>query len=198
MKNAMNSDKISDGKSDKKEGRDGARASSGKSRDDCNSEIQQFLVFKVGEHYFGFKTSDLEAVTRVLEITPLSRTANFVEGLLSLRGRLTPVINLAKMLQLGGGEISTESRLLAIKASSESNLCILVESVIGFDEVKVTELQSPPDVLFNQYIHSVYRGTRHMVLVLDSKKLVDPEEIRMLVDAQKPTLTEITSRYSSQ
>ncbi|MBF0289260.1 MAG: chemotaxis protein CheW [SAR324 cluster bacterium] len=143
----------------------------------------QILVFQLAEHFFSFDMKDLSAVTRVLAITPVARSADFFEGLINLRGRLTPVIDLRSLLMLPKKAHDANTRLLALKGDGYQ-LCVLVDSVYSVIKADSSLLEEPPEILFSEYIKTVYKKNDKLILILNAHKLVDAEEVKSIIQAR--------------
>lgn len=146
----------------------------------------QVLVFELADHLFGFNMLDLSAVTRILEITPVARAADFFEGLINLRGKLTPVIDLRAMFLMPKKEVDSRSRLLALKGEGYE-LCVKVDAVQRVLQLDSQKLEPPPEILYNEYIQTVYKIDEKLILILDSKKLVNPEEVKNIIENREKT-----------
>lgn len=144
----------------------------------------QVLTFRLDQHIFAFKTEHLVAVTRMLPITPVARSADFFFGLINLRGKLVPVIDLRSLFFLPQLEDTRTTRLIAVK-SGENAICVRVDCIEGFLQVSTNKLEPPPDILFDQYISTVYKQEKELVLILNNHKLVDKEEVKKVVEARK-------------
>ncbi|MGK5095333.1 chemotaxis protein CheW [Deltaproteobacteria bacterium TL4] len=138
------------------------------------------LVFEVDKHLFAFNILDLVAITRLLEITPVAQTADFFAGLINLRGRLTPVINLRLLFQLPPQPVDQRTRLITVKGAG-SPLAFVVDQLQGFSYLETENLEEPPDILFNQFIKTVYKAHEKLIIILDTRKIIDAEEIKKVI-----------------
>lgn len=160
-----------------------------------NNEFQ-VLIFDLGKHPFAINVNDLVAVTRLLEITPIARTADFFEGLINLRGQLTPVINLRLLFMSPPKEPDNETRLLAVKGEGV-NFCLVVDKLEGFMNFSPENLESPPEILQNRFIETVYKTEEKLISVLNTKKLVNADEIKQFI-ASRSDLSLVVPQESLQ
>ena len=58
----------------------------------------KILIFSVGEKDYGADIAQVREVIRKRKVTPVPEAASFVEGVISLRGRVIPLISLRKKL----------------------------------------------------------------------------------------------------
>jgi len=80
---------------------------------------RQFATFYLGDARFGIDILMVREINRHLEITAAERAAEFVRGLLNLRGQIVTVIDLGVRLGLGARTINSDSRCLVLKTSSD-------------------------------------------------------------------------------
>lgn len=140
----------------------------------------QILVFPLEEHEMAFHVSDVAAVTRLPRITKIARTAEFFEGMTRLRGELAPVINLRLLLQFPPKPLDTQTRMVVVKGAGYA-LCVLIDRTPGMLAIAPEKLQAPPALFFDRFIQHVYSEAGRMLLILNTGKLVDPEEIREII-----------------
>ncbi len=141
------------------------------------NEKCQILTFKLANHQMAFKTSDISAVTRLLEITSVARTIDFFEGIINLRGELTPVINLRALLHFPKKENDMQTCLVAVKGDGFT-FCVTVDQMPTMMTIETKGLEPPPSILFDRYIESVYKADENLTLIFNAKALVDPYELK--------------------
>ncbi len=147
-------------------------------------ESLQILVIETADQRFGFWVLDLIAVCRPSGITPVVGSSDFFEGITTLRGKLTPVINLRVLLNVPSGHQQIKSRMVTIRGD-KCNLAILVDQVIGFISVDVNELETPPEMLFSRFVHYVYKNLDKHIQIFKTETLVKLSEIGRNVEEQE-------------
>lgn len=154
---------------------------------DQHSQAQHILLFKVDQYLFALEIYCLVAVTRILEITPVARTADFFCGLINLRGKLTPVIDLRKLFLFEDKPRDKKTRLITIKSNGHY-IAIVVDQVNGFKIVPESSLEEAPEIMFDQFIKSVSKLDDQLILILNETKLINKEEIEAIVMDRKPKI----------
>lgn len=145
-----------------------------------DTAVSQILVFELHQHCFAFEVVDMQAVTRMLEVSPAPRTADFFEGMINLRGQLTPVINLRKLFFFPDQPFDANTRMLAIKGDGHG-LVVLADRLTGVLRVPVNALAPPPEMLSNPFIKSVYKSKRELISILNPCSLLDAQEVRQIM-----------------
>ena len=93
---------------------------------------EQFVVFRLDQEEFGMPIASVEEIVRVPEaLTPVPRSPDFVEGMISLRGAMLPVINLRVRLGLPAQVRNDRQRIM---------VCLLDGMHTGFIVDSVTEV----------------------------------------------------------
>ena len=103
--------------------------------------MQQLVVFRVGDRYAGWRTSELAEVAAVPRIFPLPGRYPYLSGTAFLRGRLLTVVDVDALLGRPGGEKSGPPRLLLRLAEPNSHLAVGVpgvETVIPFSQLNLS------------------------------------------------------------
>lgn len=152
-------------------------AGEGGGRRPVGSGRLEALAFEVaGETY----ALPLEAVTEIVlprPVTPLPRTPAFVLGVMSLRGAVVPVLELALRLGLPGGESSRGTRILVLKDGEERMGCRIdrVQGVVRFSR---EELEKPcvAAAVDPRFLAGLgYDRLGNLVALLDGERLCDFE-----------------------
>src|SRR3989338_3970585 len=79
------------------------------------SKILQLVGFKVEREFFGVQIAAVKEIVRVPDITPVPDTPEFVEGVVNLRGRIVPVIDMRKRIGAPPVERKKENRVLILE-----------------------------------------------------------------------------------
>lgn len=97
---------------------------------------EQLVVFSLGEQYYGVSIFSVQEIIRIDHLTPVPRTPSFVQGIINLRGKIIPVIDLKKRFNCSREMAATgEERIIVIEAQG---------TVMGMMVDQVTEVISVP------------------------------------------------------
>lgn len=115
-------------------------------------------------------------VRRIKAVTPVPQAMDFIEGVVSLKGKVVPIISLRKKLGLPGIEQTSLNRVL-ITETDNHILGIAVDSVIGVTDVKESDIEEPDEVLKRAgYLSAVGKSGKRLILIIDINKLLSDEE----------------------
>ena len=101
----------------------------------------QLVIFKLGNESFGVEIATVESIIKMQTITRLPQSPGFVEGIINLRGKILPVVDLRKRLGIDLTEITKDSRMVVVALAS-TTVGMVVDRV---DEV-LLDVRVPRDV----------------------------------------------------
>ena len=129
-----------------------------------------------GEHY-GISVSMLEEVIGEIPITPIPNTPSFITGVINLRGRIIPVIDLRVKLRMKVPELGKESCILILRIPVREgvfNMGILVEQVDDIRQIERKQISNPPNF-----------GVKVNTMFLDGIVKDDDDQALLLLNAVK-------------
>lgn len=149
--------------------------------------ILQLVTFNVGEEEFGVEILAVREINRMMEITRVPHAPDFVEGVINLRGRVVPVVDLRKRFGLGGIERGKSARIVVVELRDKV-VGFLVDSVSEVLRVPQDLLEPPPPIVGGvnrEYLESVVKLEDRLLVLLDLHKLLDAGE-RSELEGFKP------------
>ncbi len=142
--------------------------------EDRHEEIQ-LVVFRVGREEYGLDIRDVREIIKMQQITEIPNAPPFVEGVINLRGQITPVVDMRR--RLGSGtelEQSRDTRIVIVE-TERSNVGIIVDSVVGVTHVPRGDI-SPPPVGENEFVRGVGKVDGRLLILLDLHRLLEGME----------------------
>jgi purine-binding chemotaxis protein CheW len=138
------------------------------------------VTFKLGEEY-GVPIDQVREIVRVAGITMVPNSPAYMEGVINLRGRVLPVLNLRKGLRLPDMEISRESRIIVSEVGVKV-IGLLVDSVSHVIRVPSGFVEDAPEEVLEvdtDYITGVGKLKDRLVIMLDLEKLLRREQLEI-------------------
>lgn len=135
----------------------------------------QLVTFDIGQEHFAVDILAVQEINRMMQITRVPQAPDCLEGVINLRGRIIPVVDLRKRFGLETCERNSESRIVVVEISGR---------VIGFIVDRVNEvLRVESDVVEpapafavgvnSEYVRGVAKLEEQLVILLDLAKLFD-------------------------
>ena len=143
--------------------------------DNGNSELRQFVVFRLGDEEFGADIINVREIIRLPEITSVPSTPSLILGVVNLRGEMIPILSLHRLF--GGDESTTDSdtRVVVVDANGR-NVGLVVDSVSEVLRLRDDAISKPPESIGSSasyYIDGIARVDERLVLMVNMSHLVD-------------------------
>lgn len=132
--------------------------------------------FLAGEEY-GVEVRQVQEIRRVTEITSVPRAPEFIRGVINLRGRILPVLDLRRRLALGEVATDRAARIVVVRLK-ERLLGLLVDGASQVLKVKVSQIEPPPEEVLQQggdYIRGVAKLDDRLIILVDLERLLAHE-----------------------
>ncbi len=132
----------------------------------------EVVVFTVSGESYGLESRLVSEVGALKSLTPIPCTPPFILGITSVRGRIHPVVDLQRLLQLPERGLAESDKLLVL-GSGESGTALRADAVIGVRLIAADEvLTALPAGIPAKYLKAI---TRDRIGILDAEALIsDP------------------------
>ncbi|UOR13899.1 chemotaxis protein CheW [Halobacillus amylolyticus] len=147
-----------------------------------NVQQVKVIVFQIEDEEYAIPVHHVGSIERVMHITRVPKTAPFVEGVINLRGVVTPVIDLRKRFGLEGYEQGGRTRII-IATIEEMDIGLIVDGANDVMDIEVEAIQPPPEVVGRieaEYIQGVINVGQRLLILLNLDKVLSREEVREL------------------
>ena len=136
----------------------------------------QFVVFTLDEQRFGLELTAVERVVRRVEITPLPKAPEIVLGIVNVRGRVVPVVDIRKRFRLAErGPVLSDQIIIARTAQRPVALVVdAVTDVLDRPQEDIIEaLRVLPGI---EYVEGVLKLEDGLILIHDLNRFLSLEE----------------------
>ncbi|WP_353892074.1 chemotaxis protein CheW [Proteinivorax hydrogeniformans] len=144
-----------------------------------STQEQKFVIFQLGEESYGIDILNVQGIERMLEITRVPKTSDFVEGVCNLRGSIVPVIDLRKRFGLDEKEKTDNTRIIVVSIE-EVEVGLIVDAandVISIDSDSIEPAPSVIGSIDNRFINGVGKLENKLIILLDLQEILKKEEI---------------------
>lgn len=137
----------------------------------------EVLEFGLAQERYALETRYVREVYPLKDLTPLPCTPPFVLGIVNVRGRLTPVLDIKKFFELPDKGLTDLHRVILVGAN-DLELGLLVDVIVGMRTIPVESLQPTLPTLTNIGAAYLKGVTAERLVVLDlARILADPKII---------------------
>ena len=151
-----------------------------------DSQEGQFLTFNIAEQEYGIKIRHVTEIIGIQKITDLPDLPDFVKGVINLRGRVIPVVDVR--LRFGMSEREYDERTCIVVVNiDETSVGLVVDTVSEVMNIPDTNIEPPPKVNKkidgNRFVHGLGKVEEEVKILLDTQKLLFEEELEQIVKA---------------
>jgi purine-binding chemotaxis protein CheW len=157
---------------------DNAVVAGGGEKEKQKDEILQLVTFSVGEEEFGVEILKVQEINKMLQVTKIPNSPDFVEGVINLRGKVIPIINLRKRLRLSDKEYDKNTRIIVMEIQGRT-VGFIVDSVSEVLRIPRSITEPPPSMIggvSSEYIVAVGKLEDRLLILLDIDKILSNEE----------------------
>jgi purine-binding chemotaxis protein CheW len=140
----------------------------------------QLVLFRLGKEIFGISITQVKEIILFKEVTKLPTAPAYIEGIISLRGKIIPVVNLAMKLEMPESKAG-EKKALIIETDSK-DVGILVDDVTEVIRLQDSAIELPPVTSRNNYIRGIGKADDRLLILLDVDELFNQEEMKELTN----------------
>jgi len=134
-------------------------------------------VFRVGDLLCGIDILGIKEINRTLDITRVHGSADYIRGVLNLRGEIVTIFDLRMLFGLEPREMDAEMRIVVVRHMGES-IGFLVECVDDIVEADPALIEPPPSNLggvTGSYFSGVYKMEGALVAILNVTAAINIE-----------------------
>lgn len=151
------------------------------------TQLQQLVTFELFGEIFALPILDVREIIRTSPITPLPQAPQFVEGVINLRGKITPVVDLRKRFGLTPQAGTGESRIIVAELGNGVVIGLIVDTVREVERIPNDTITPPPALVTGsigaEYIKGISNFEDKMIVHIDMRKAFSPEELNALKHA---------------
>ena len=151
---------------------DAARAKQGK-----------YLTFKLAEEEYGLEILKVQEIIKMMTITKVPRTPDFIRGILNLRGKVIPVVDLRLKFGMAGKETTDKTCVIVVQVQrGETNVTmgIIVDEVSEVLDIAIGEIEEAPNFgahVNTQFILGMAKTKGGVKILLDINKVLANHEL---------------------
>jgi len=139
-----------------------------------STELLQLVSFKIGDEEFGVDILNVQEINKMVQITKVPNSPGYVEGVINLRGRVIPIIDLRTRLKLPKIEHNKDTRIIVVEIVGKT-IGFIVDSVQEVLRVPMSITEAPPEMVTgidSDFIRSVGKLDDRLLILIDLEKVL--------------------------
>ena len=147
------------------------------------ADVLQLVSFNLGSEEFGVDIGMVQEIVRMPEITRVPRTPDFVEGVVNLRGKIIPVVDLRKRFRLPVTETTKSTRIIIVTMNGRT-VGMIVDGVSEVRRISADAVEPTPEMVASaidaSYLKGIAKLDGRLVILLDLNLVLNQEEQKQL------------------
>jgi len=107
---------------------------------ESTEEITQYVKVRLDKEWYGIPISIVENIVRMQPITRVPGSESYVKGVINLRGKVVPVMNLRLKIGMDAGEEVRSTRIIILKIDGD-NVGMIVDEVREVISIKASDVE---------------------------------------------------------
>lgn len=147
-------------------------------QNDGEGHASQIVSFRLANEEYGLDIMGVQEIILMGEITEIPEVPDFIRGLINLRGKVIPIVDLRKRFLLEASESTEHTRIVVVNASG-STLGIVVDAVNEVLRIEPSQIEPPPTSLVGveqAYIKGLVKMEDKIMILLKLENILTQDE----------------------
>lgn len=149
----------------------------------------KFMTFQTGKEFFGISISYVNEIIVMQPITAIPEVEDYIKGLINLRGKIIPVIDVRTRFRMEPLEYTDRTCIIVINVKS-TVVGLIVEKIAEVDTIPEEDIVPPPSLghkenEHNKYVYGLAKTGDSVKLLLDPEKLIRDEDLEAIEEMQE-------------
>ncbi len=147
-------------------------------------KLNKYLTFALSDEEYGLEILKVREIIGQMEITRVPRMPGFVRGVINLRGRVIPVVDLRAKFEMDKVEDTEETCIIVVELG-EILMGAVVDRVCEVLDIPEREIEATPSFgarIDTEFILGIGKAKGRVIILLDIRKALTSEEVTMLAE----------------
>jgi len=146
----------------------------------------KYLTFQLAAEDYGIPIQKVKEIIGIMDITHIPRTPGFIKGVINLRGKIIPVMDLRLKFELEAREYSQRTCIIVIEIDTEEIkrlIGIIVDAVSEVVNVQTADIEAPPQYgsqAAEGFLQGIGKIKGKVILLLDIDKVFESNELSLI------------------
>ena len=147
----------------------------------------KFLTFILGDEVYGIAILKVREIIKLMDITTVPRTSDYLKGVINLRGKVIPIVDLRSKFSMPEIEHTQETCIIVVEVN-QTSIGIIVDSVSEVSNIKSGEIEEAPHLgqdIDTNFILGLGKTKERIVILLDIEQVLSSEELETVEQLAK-------------
>ncbi|MFP4175650.1 MAG: chemotaxis protein CheW [Planctomycetota bacterium] len=148
----------------------------------------KYLTFCLGKEEYGLEILKVREIIGMMDVTTVPRTPDFIRGVINLRGKVIPVVEIREKFDLGSVDDTEKTCIIVVQVgngNTEVTMGIIVDEVSEVLDIGADQLEPSPEFgtsINTDFILAMGRVDEKLIMLLDIDRVLSSGELQALDD----------------
>ncbi len=156
----------------------------------ANQLAGKYMTFKLASEEYGVAILKVREIIGLMDITRVPRTEEHFRGVINLRGKVIPVVDLRMIFGMERVENTDQTVIIVVQWTTRNvstTMGILVDEVLEVMNIEAAQIEPPPDLQSsygcNDFILGLGKVEQRVICLLDIQRVISKDEAAQAPDA---------------
>ncbi|MGN0351936.1 MAG: chemotaxis protein CheW [Roseburia sp.] len=140
----------------------------------------KYMIFRSGQEFYGIELQYVNEIIQIQPITEIPEVEDYIKGLINLRGKIIPVIDVRLRFKQEPIEYNDRTCIIIIDVNG-TIVGLIVETIADVVNIEEKDIEPPPSLSSNagknKYVYGLGKTGDSVKLLLDPEKLIGTAEL---------------------
>lgn len=147
----------------------------------------KFLIFMLNDRSYGISILSVNEIIGLLDITPVPKMPHFLRGVINLRGKIIPIIDLRLKLSMEEKEYDEKTCIVIVNATEDARqqVGLVVDMVSEVFDIPSENINPPLNYSSSEhgnFLDGIGKIKDKVIMLLNIMSIIDFEQIKSLID----------------
>ena len=151
--------------------------------DDEDTQKDKYLTFHIGTEDYGISIAYVTEIIGIQSITEIPEMPDFIKGVINLRGKVIPVMDVRTRFKLSAREYDERTCIIVVEID-DTSVGLVVDAVNEVADIPEDQVEAPPKSKRKggSYIQGIGKIDKEVKILLDINKILYDEELESITE----------------
>jgi len=147
-----------------------------------------YLTFKLGEEQYGIHVSQVLNILKMVKVTEVPKSPEYMKGVINLRGSVLPIIDIRIKFGMPEKEYTNNTCIIVMDLDMDGEttyLGTIVDEVLSVHEIEEKQIEPPPSIgnkYKSEFIYGMAKVEENFIMLLDMQKVLSVDELHEVIE----------------
>ena len=158
-----------------------------------DKKVGKYLTFRLSNEEYGLEILKVQEINGMMKVTHIPRTPDFIRGVINLRGKVIPVLELRRKFGMESHNDDDKTCIIVVRLQDQDSITmgLIVDEVSEVLDIKDEQIEPPPQFgssINTDFILGMGKIGDKVVSLLDIDQVLTGDEISILAKTAKASL----------